>query len=172
VSTCGHVTRRGKPCGRKTRPGSDRCGIHERGEQGWRAMLTPEVADRITALLRAGNYDEVAARGAGIAPRTFREWMQRGAEGAEGDEPYAELRERVEKARAEGEALHVARIAKAAEDDWHASAWFLERSYPGRWGRVSPRPFDDYEKPTEEEQAARGVFAEVDELARKRAKRT
>jgi hypothetical protein len=168
TALCGEPTRKGGTCRRKVVPGGDRCAIHERGEPGWRSMLTPEVAERIVRLLRAGNYDEVAARGAGIAPRTLQEWLQRGRAG---EEPYAELWDAVERARAEGEALHVARIAKAAEDDWHASAWFLERSYPERWGRISPRPYMSDESKPEPEKPAAGAFAEVDELARQRAKR-
>lgn len=29
----------------------------------------------------------------------------------------------------------VSGITKAAEHDWHAAAWHLERRYPDRWGR-------------------------------------
>jgi hypothetical protein len=137
-------------------------------------MLDEETTERICALLRAGNYDGVAARAAGVAPSTFYEWLQRGRTDRAGDEPYRDFRERVVKARAEGEAVHVARIAQAAQEDWHASAWFLERSYPDRWGRVSPRPAGGREPPAPAEPApveSDGVFAELDELARKRAAR-
>lgn len=39
--------------------------------------------------------------------------------------------------RAEGDAAHVANVARAGDErTWQMSAWFLERSNPRRWGRV------------------------------------
>jgi hypothetical protein len=51
------------------------------------------------------------------------------------------LRERVEQARAAGpeatdalsEARAVVLILRAAQSDWRASAWWLERRWPERW---------------------------------------
>jgi hypothetical protein len=101
-------------------PGIDRRAVQVNARPGARSILTAEVADRLVALLRAGNYDAVAARASGVAPRTLREWLQRGRSDRERDEPYCELAARIDRARAEGEAVHVARIAKAAEQDWRA----------------------------------------------------
>ena len=45
-------------------------------------------------------------------------------------------------AMAEAEALHVGVIATAARKSWQASAWFLERKYPQKWGRRVPDAAD------------------------------
>lgn len=100
------------------------------------SKLTPEVQDRIVQAVSAGNYQDVAARYAGIDPATFYRWM---AAGAEPDAPDAlrEFREAVESARAQSEVRAIALIQKAASDGtWQAAAWFLERSHPHRWGRL------------------------------------
>ena len=97
------------------------------------SKLTPEIQDRIVAAIRAGNYVETAARHAGIDPATFYRWMERGAKERSGK--YREFRKAVEKARADAEVRHVAIIAQAATKRWEAAAWWLERSFPDRWGR-------------------------------------
>jgi transposase len=80
-------------------------------------------------MLRAGNYINVACMAVGVSKATLYNWLGR-------DEPeYRAFAERIDKARAEGEARHVALIAKAAADDWRASAWLLERQHPDRWGK-------------------------------------
>jgi hypothetical protein len=180
MAACGALTVKGEPCKREAMQGADRCAVHLHPEQrGWASLLTPEVADRLVALLKAGNYDAVAARAAGVSERTLTHWLNRGKSSLPQDEPYRELRDRIVRARAEGEAVHVARVAQAAQEDWHASAWFLERSYPERWGRVSPRPFGiGREEPgppgagdVAPVPAPPGVFDELDDLAKQRAKR-
>jgi len=54
-----------------------------------------------------------------------------------GDEtPYVEFVDAVERARAGAEVQAVALIRNAAlAGDWRAASWYLERSYPDRWGR-------------------------------------
>jgi alkanesulfonate monooxygenase SsuD/methylene tetrahydromethanopterin reductase-like flavin-dependent oxidoreductase (luciferase family) len=119
-------------------------------------------------MLRVGNYLHVAIRAAGIARQTFDGWMTRGLSGLEADEPYRRLRDRVEQARAEGQARHVALVARAATDDWRAAAWLLERQYPAMWGAVSVRVRAEEPEPQELPTAASDPFAEVDELAERR----
>ena len=56
----------------------------------------------------------------------------------DGDEHqiYSDFRDAVEKARAEAEAQKLKAIHIAATDGtWQAAAWWLERSFPDRWGR-------------------------------------
>lgn len=49
---------------------------------------------------------------------------------------YVELVDAVESARASAEVRALANIQKAAgEGTWQAAAWYLERSYPDKWGR-------------------------------------
>jgi hypothetical protein len=98
--------------------------------------LTKEVQDKIVFALRAGNYQETAARYAGIDGATFYRWMSRGAEEETGI--YSEFCEAVEKAKAEAEVRDVTLIDKAAKDgSWQAAAWKLERKFPNKWGRVN-----------------------------------
>lgn len=97
--------------------------------------LTPEIQERIVEALQAGNYQETACEYAGISAGTFYRWM---AEGNEDDAPVMlrEFREAVIKARARAEVRNVALIQNAANaGTWQASAWWLERSFPNRWGR-------------------------------------
>jgi len=103
---------------------------------GRQTKLTLEVQDRIVAALRAGNYQETAARYAGISEDTFYEWLRRGKE--EPESAYSEFSEAVEKAKADAEVRDVALIDKAAHDgSWQAAAWKLERKFPNKWGRVN-----------------------------------
>ena len=95
--------------------------------------LTPERQTLIIKALREGNYIEAACAYAGIGKTTFYEWMERGQNATRGR--YAEFANAVEKARAEAEMRNVQVIQKAALDTWQASAWWLERSFPDRWGR-------------------------------------
>lgn len=149
--------------------GSDRCASHL-GLGGRKTTMTDEVRDNLLAMLRAGNYIEVACRASGVPRRTFDEWMQRGKSGLPADEPYRAFRELVTKARASGEVRNVAAIAAAAPESWQAAAWLLERQYPDRWGRVSVRLRDDVPMPPEPAEAVDEFdpFAEVDELAERR----
>jgi transposase-like protein len=111
-----------------------------------KTKLTPDRQARITEALAQGNYIETAARYSGVSPQVFYKWMSRGNEerqrigdGADptpGEEIYVEFVEAVEKARSQAEMRNVGLIQKAAVDGtWQAAAWYLERSYPKRWGR-------------------------------------
>jgi transposase len=98
------------------------------------AKLTPELQNKICDAIRAGNYLETAAAFAGIGKSTFYDWLRRGQRVSKGI--YHDFSEAVEKALADSEARDVALIAKAAADgQWQAAAWRLERKFPDRWGR-------------------------------------
>lgn len=129
------------------------------------SKITPDLQERVALLIRAGNTVETAAQAVGISRATFFVWMTRGDD-ARPDSPYAQFRAAVEQARAEAEATLVTRIAKAAANgSWPAAAWLLERGSPERWAKVSERRLlDDDETP-----AGSDPFAEVDELAVRRA---
>jgi transposase len=98
------------------------------------SKLTPERRDDLTLMLAHGVPVGVAARSVGVSARSLRRWL------AEGD-----LRDRVAELRAarsvdpdastaQREARLAVLILKASEHDWRASAWWLERRYPERWG--------------------------------------
>jgi transposase len=120
-----------------------------------RTLCTKERTEEVCKHLRMGQYIKVACALAGISEATFYLWRGRGeAEIArveedprrsvrESERPYVEFMESCARARAEAEARAIMRIQKAAQGangevgDWKADAWFLERSYPKRWGRQS-----------------------------------
>jgi len=98
---------------------------------GARTKRTPETAKRIIDLLKLGNYRDHAYTAAGISHDTFYKWLK-------ADPAFSEA---VEKAEAEAIAFHMSQIIKASrEGTWQASAWFLERKLPDRFGRQDRRP--------------------------------
>ena len=94
--------------------------------------LEPELQTRILTYIRAGACLETAAAAAGINRTTLHRWLKRGAEG---EQPFADFSDAVEKTLAEAEIRDLARIDKAAETQWAAAAWKLERRNPRMWGR-------------------------------------
>lgn len=109
--------------------------MHERqvNNMGRKSKLTPELQEDIVKALRAGNYIEAACAFAGIDQATFQRWMNRGEKEATGE--YCAFCKLVKKARADAEVRNVAIIQNAAPANWTAAAWWLERSFPNRWGR-------------------------------------
>lgn len=109
--------------------------------------LTKEIQDKIVHSIKSGNYIETAAVYSGVTKKTLYNWMKRAndelarvdqqprAKIKKSEEPFVEFLHAVEHALAFAEARDVNIIAKAAEDDWKASAWRLERKFPDRWGR-------------------------------------
>jgi hypothetical protein len=83
------------------------------------------VVDTILAALRAGNTRRAACAAANINSGTFYRWL----------EEDAAFRDAVEKAEAEAEMHCVTIIRKAADENWTAAAWWLERKFPDNWGR-------------------------------------
>ena len=99
-----------------------------------KTKLTPERQAKIVQAITAGNYLETAARFGGITDRTLHRWMAKGKE--EPGSIYGQFCQAVEKARATAEVRNVALIQKAAEaGNWQAAGWWLERSFPKRFGR-------------------------------------
>ena len=109
--------------------------------------LNIDTHNKIISAIRAGNYIETAAAYAGINKSTLYDWLKRGEREKQrvaqnprynirkSEKPYVEFSNAVEKALAEAEVRDVAIIAKAAEEQWQAAAWRLERKFPDRWGR-------------------------------------
>jgi transposase len=98
--------------------------------RGRPTKLTPERRDDLVLLLAAGASTARAARCVGVSERSVTRWLRDG------------LAERVRLARAAGavstdalsEARLVVLIARAAQHDWRAGSWLLERRWPERWG--------------------------------------
>lgn len=79
------------------------------------SKLNAETHQRVVQFVRAGVFDHVAARAAGVDPATFRRWMAR-AEREPG--PYREFREDVLRARAEARATAEARVFQERPFEW------------------------------------------------------
>jgi len=102
------------------------------------SKLNPKVQKRIYQAIRAGNYKEVACQFAGISGTTLRNWVNKGRQSeAKGDDNcvYYHFLKGLEEAEAEAEVRNVAIVQRAAEKQWQASAWMLERRHPDRWSR-------------------------------------
>lgn len=178
MTLCGQPTAKGTPCRRAVMPGADRCPSHL-GLVGGRPSIeiTPEIIERLTVMLRAGNYLHVAIAASGVSRATFMRWMQRGKSKRASDVVYVDLRARVEQARAEGEVRMVTTIAAAAQKgDWRAALAMLEREFPDRWGPVGVRMRDEGPpapvEPDVEPLPDDDLFREVDELAERRRARS
>jgi hypothetical protein len=99
------------------------------------SKFNEDRAERLLQAVRGGNYLEVAARFAGITYPTLRRWVLK-ADDPDAPPEYREFKEALEKARADAEVAALAKIQKAASDGaWQAAAWYLERSWPEKWGR-------------------------------------
>ncbi|HUY98596.1 MAG TPA: hypothetical protein VMW47_13445 [Verrucomicrobiae bacterium] len=107
-----------------------------RGPGVTRSKLTPERSETILGLVRSGNYLQTACQYAGIDPGTLSRWLAKGRQDREQGRrtPHAEFAEACARAEAHAEAVRIQRVAKAAETDWKADAWYLERRFPDRWG--------------------------------------
>lgn len=161
---CSATTTTGGRCRAWTLDGVALCATHAGvSKVGRKSRLTSQTSQRILGVLRAGGYDETAAKAAGLSTTQFYEWLRRGREG---DRPYDLFLEQVEEARAEGESRNVMLIAKAAQSNWQAAAWLLERRHPERWARPSQRDKDA--AAGSQPPVANDPFSEVDELAQRR----
>jgi hypothetical protein len=94
-------------------------------KRGRPTKRTPDVEARIVEAVRAGNYIETAAAYAGIGKSTLYEWQAK----------YPDFADALQRARAEAEVRDVTLIRQAARTQWQAAAWWLERSFPQRYGR-------------------------------------
>lgn len=99
--------------------------------------LTPELQACIVANIENGNYIAVAAQSAGINKSTHSRWMSKGRNDIDRGEDtiYSQYFEAVTTARAKAEVQNVFVIKSATHDTWQAAAWWLERTFPDRWGR-------------------------------------
>lgn len=100
--------------------------------------LTPDCQAKVCEALRAGNTRRASALYAGISEQTFYEWVARGrgTNGRETTPLHASFLEAVEKAEAEAEVQAVAIVKLAAQTQWTAGAWWLERKRPADWARA------------------------------------
>lgn len=86
--------------------------------------LTPDVQTQICNYCAAGAPLPYACSAAGIPWPTCKVWLKRGRAG---EQPYAAFVAAWQRAKAAWVAGSVLRVTKAADKDWRAAAWLLER---------------------------------------------
>jgi transposase len=117
------------------------------GPGGRPTKLTPALQERLVKVIEAGNYIETAAAYAGLSKESLYGWMRRGRRERDRlekdgrlrprqeEKPYLEFLDAIEKALASSEVADLQRIDAAADQQWQAAAWRLERRMPAKWGR-------------------------------------
>ena len=95
-------------------------------------ILSEVIQNAMVEAIREGNYASTASEAVGIGESTHYRWMKQGEEGIE---PYRGYWEAIKKAEAQAEMSAVQNIQTHSADNWTASAWYLERKFPDRWGR-------------------------------------
>ena len=111
-------------------------GLIKPNATGRPTKLTPQTAQNLLALIRAGNYTSTACAASGVSYERFRQWLEKGEE----DGPESALgrfRAAVKRAEGEAESESVSQVRRAGEDPrfWAASMTFLERRHAARWRR-------------------------------------
>jgi hypothetical protein len=101
------------------------------------ATSTREQRDAVTTLLcdelEKGLSVRVACDKVGISQAAIHRWKQRAEAG---DDEAIQLVRRLVAARAIGFDKHVGKIKAAADDDWRAAAWIVDKLYPNWTGQV------------------------------------
>jgi len=155
---CAAKTAAGGQCKQNAMAGTDLCVSHLR-RAGRKTRLTVELTDELVSMLQAGVPLKTALAAVNVPPSTYYDWRS-------SESPIAvRFGERVDEARARGEALLVTHIRTAAPALWQAAAWLLERTVPETYSRPSQRGLvESPDKPAD-------PFAEFvdDELAARRA---
>ena len=99
--------------------------------------FTPEARDRFLKAIQAGAHPEVAAAFAGWSARTYYRIMR-------GRSPeHLEFQADVDRVLTELELRVAGTLLRAAFNDPRWAAEFLERRFPGRWGKQRPDRDDD-----------------------------
>ncbi len=131
-AVCAGTTKTGRRCRRKALAGEKFCAVHLGAPVGRKPALTPEVHEKIVAVVKGGSLIETAAAVAGVSRSAVYRWLERGRDG---EEPYAAFEQAVAQAKAEGESRNVMLIARAGAKDWRAAAWLLARQNPEKYGQ-------------------------------------
>jgi hypothetical protein len=109
-------------------------------KRGTVTKLTPELQEKVIALIKGGNYMDTAAACVGICKRTMYNWLRDGARDnvAGVDSDYARFQAAVMQAEGEYEAARVLRITKSAQDgNAMLDVIMLSKQFPKRWGNTS-----------------------------------
>ena len=137
--TCGSTaTSTGKPCQR-----GPNCPYHQQEgapETGRPTKLTRERQERIASMLEKGHSINAACRANGISAKTYHGWVRRGGNQDEGI--FREFRNRVTRARAEGERRYIEKAQDAAIQSKNAQALLrmAQLQYPESWSEDASSP--------------------------------
>ena len=93
---------------------------------GRNTKLTPKTKAGLCDLIRSGLHNQTACDIMRISTSSFYHWRS----------TFPEFSDALKKAEAEAEAEMVKRIMAAATTTWQATAWYLERKFSSRWGKV------------------------------------
>lgn len=116
-------------------------------KRGRKTLLNEELIEEAEKLLKEGHYVQTLCRYFGITEQTWYNWVNKGeqykdlTEEEKANTPnaylYVDFFEAVKRGSARGEmdALNV--IHEHSKVKWQAAAWFLERRFRDRWGRVN-----------------------------------
>lgn len=97
------------------------------------AVEQKEIVDWVAS----GNFYEVACMLAGVELETFYRWMEQGKERR--DEVSRAFYLEVKRAEAKAEAERLQVVLEAAETNWRAAQWLLEKRFPDKWGPTRNR---------------------------------
>ena len=114
---------------------------------GRRTKLTDEIKDKLVEAIEAGATYQIAAHYAGIGESTLYLWMKQGREGK--GKLKIDLLEALKRAESKGAISNLSVINRAAADgNWKASAWLLERRHNYRRDKAPNPAGEETEKPS------------------------
>jgi hypothetical protein len=93
------------------------------------SKLTADTQATICNAVEAGTPLKHAALYAGVGESTVHRWIQQ-ASAPDPEPQFVEFRDAVQRAQARSVTRLVAMVTRAADNDWRAAAWLLERRAP------------------------------------------
>jgi hypothetical protein len=116
----------------------------ERHAGGRPTKYTPALGAQLCKLVSLGVAMNAACKAEGIGRKTLYRWREYGAQGRE---PYRTFVRQLNRSLAKAETAITLHVVRAAQRDWRAGAWWLERRAPDRYG---PKQTLRVEKPLTE----------------------
>jgi len=98
--------------------------------------LTDSLMVQLVALIADGMTYHLAAEACGISHETLRQWLRKGESG---EQPYVALVASLQRAQALGAHALLVKVTAAADTDWKAAAWLLERRHPESYAKQRPQ---------------------------------
>jgi transposase-like protein len=141
TDTCGHPTADGTPCQNPASDG-DSCWLDAHGGSAEpsgrdREPPTREQQEQIAGVIESGGSLREAARKAGVHREQINRWMEYGEEETAG--PFQEFRDRLTRAKGEGEGQYRKALIRIAEENGDTATLMamLKQRYPEAWQDVN-----------------------------------